>query len=68
MTRVRHKAIKAARAENTQVWTGRTRRRWLFWTQWEYEGPVFVGRWQTPFNVKKWPRRRYWLYQSPVSA
>ena len=50
---------------NPVVPTGRTRRRWLFLTQYEYEGPVYVEQWQTPFNMERWPRERYWSYTAP---
>lgn len=52
-------------AINPVIPTGRTRRRWLFWRQYEYEGPVYRARWQTPYNIEKWPRARYWLYAKP---
>lgn len=50
---------------NPVVPTGRTRRRWFFLTQYEYEGPVYVTRWQTPFNMERWPREKYWSYTPP---
>ncbi|CDZ43218.1 Hypothetical protein NGAL_HAMBI1146_59910 [Neorhizobium galegae bv. officinalis] len=51
---------------NPIVATGRQRRRWLFWTQYEVEGPVYRERWQTPFNIEHWPRGRYWSYRRPT--
>ncbi|QNQ62212.1 hypothetical protein IB024_00130 [Brucella sp. 6810] len=51
---------------NPVVPTGRTRRRWFFLMQYEYEGPVYVARWQTPFNMERWPRRKYWSCRKPL--
>lgn len=56
---------RIARLRNPVIATGKTRRRWLFWIQYEYEGPYYYARWQTPFNVDRWPRKRYWRYDEP---
>lgn len=50
---------------NPVIATGNTRKRWLFWTQYEYEGPFYCGGWQTPYNIDEWPRGRWWSYQAP---
>lgn len=45
---------------------GRTRRRWFFFTQYEYQFHGYVGgRWQTPHNSDKWPICRAWTYRRP---
>lgn len=51
---------------NVTIYTGRTRRRWLLFTQYEYEGPVLMGRSQTPYNTEQWPRARWWSYRVPA--
>jgi hypothetical protein len=47
-------------------YTGKTRRRWFLFTQYEYEFHGYVGaRWQTPFNSDRWPICRAWTYAAP---
>ncbi len=59
--------VRVGNMRNPVIWTGRTRKRWFFWTQYEYEGPVYVDRWQTPFNIEQWPRATYWISTPPPS-
>lgn len=48
------------------TYTGRTRRRWFFFTQYEYEFRAWTGgRWQTPYNSDKWPLALAWTYSRP---
>lgn len=48
-------------------YTGRTRRRWFFFTQYEYEFRGYVGaRWQHPGNSEKWPLCKSWTYVAPA--
>ncbi len=47
-------------------YTGRTRRAWFFFTQYEYEFRGWVGgKWQTPYNSDQWPLCRAWTYTPP---
>lgn len=47
--------------------TGRTRRRWFLFTQYEYAHRCFVGgKWQNPWNVDKWPVGYFWEYKIPA--
>lgn len=48
------------------TYTGRTRRRWLLFTQYEYSFHGYVGRWQTPFNSERWPVCTAWTYKPPI--
>ena len=49
------------------TYTGRTRRRWLLFTQYEYQFRGYLGgRWQTPFNSDKWPICYAWTYTPPI--
>lgn len=59
------KIARVAKLRNPVIATGKARRRWLFWKQYEYEGPYYCARWQTPFNVDRWPRKKYWSYHRP---
>lgn len=48
-------------------YTGRTRRRWFFFTQYEYEFHGYTGaKWQAPGNSDKWPLCRSWTYARPT--
>lgn len=45
-------------------YTGRTRRRWLFFTQYEYRS-AYYRRGCTPSNTDKWPQGLFWTYDGP---
>ena len=45
--------------------TGRTRRRWLLFTQYEYLNRCYIRRQCTPFNMDKWPIQTFWRYEKP---
>jgi hypothetical protein len=48
------------------TYTGRTRRRWFFFTQHEYVFRGFVGgKWQNPWNTDRWPLCVGWTYARP---
>lgn len=61
--------MSARRVWPCEGYTGRTRRRWLFWTQYEVMAKAWTGaRWQTPWNMDRWPILPFWTYKPPPAG
>lgn len=61
--------MTARRVWPAEGYTGRTRRRWLFWTQYEFMAKAWTGaRWQNPWNMDRWPILPFWTYKPPAKA